>query len=65
MSEKTAITLGPEQETLLIPLCAKSQPGNLLFFDYRAPDILDRVAYDFSRLRVPFKTVVKMLGFFR
>ena len=58
MNEKAKITLNPEQETLLIPLYAKAQPGNPLFFDPRARDILDRVDYDFSRLRVPYKTVV-------
>lgn len=58
MNEKARITLSPEQETLLIPLYAKSQPGNPLFFDPRARDILDRVDYDFTRLRVPYKTVV-------
>jgi len=58
MNDKTKITLTPEQETLLIPLYAKAQPENPLFFDPRARDILDRVAYDFSRLRVPYKTVV-------
>jgi O-methyltransferase involved in polyketide biosynthesis len=56
--EKAKITLSPEQETLLIPLYAKAQPGNPLFFDARAQDILDRVDYDFTRLRVPYKTVV-------
>jgi O-methyltransferase involved in polyketide biosynthesis len=58
MSEKTKITLSPEQETLLIPLYAKAQPENPLFFDPKARDILSRVDYDFSRLRVPYKTVV-------
>jgi O-methyltransferase involved in polyketide biosynthesis len=58
MNEKAKITLSPEQETLLIPLYAKAQPGNPLFFDARARDILDRVDYDFTRLRVPYKTVV-------
>ena len=48
----------PEQETLLIPLYAKAQTGNPLFFDPRAQDILTRVDYDFTRLRVPYKTVV-------
>jgi O-methyltransferase involved in polyketide biosynthesis len=56
--EKAKITLSPEQETLLIPLYAKAQTGNPLFFDPRAQDILDRVDYDFTRLRVPYKTVV-------
>jgi O-methyltransferase involved in polyketide biosynthesis len=58
MNEKAKITLSPEQETLLIPLYAKAQPGNPLFFDLKAQDILSRVDYDFSRLHVPYKTVV-------
>jgi O-methyltransferase involved in polyketide biosynthesis len=58
MSEKAKIKLTPEQETLLIPLYAKAQPGNPLFFDPKAQDILDQVDYDFTRLRVPYKTVV-------
>jgi O-methyltransferase involved in polyketide biosynthesis len=58
VNDKTKITLTPEQETLLIPLYAKAQPGNPLFFDPIAQDILSRVDYDFSRLRVPYKTVV-------
>lgn len=58
MNDKTKITLTPEQETLLIPLYAKAQPGNPLFFDARARDILERVDYDFTRLHVPYKTVV-------
>ncbi len=52
------IKLTPEQETLLITLYAKAQPGNPLFFDQTAQDILNRVDYDFARLRVPYKTVV-------
>ncbi|HSD85599.1 MAG TPA: class I SAM-dependent methyltransferase, partial [Anaerolineae bacterium] len=58
MNAKAKITLSPEQETLLIPLYAKAQQGNPLFFDHQAQDILNRVDYDFSRLRVPYKTVV-------
>ena len=58
MNEKAKISLSPEQETLLIPLYAKAQPGNPLFFDPKARDILDRVDYDFTRLHVPYKTVV-------
>jgi len=55
---KTKIALTPEQETLLIPLYAKAQPENPLFFDPHARDILNQVDYDFARLRVPYKTVV-------
>ena len=58
MQAKTKITLTPEQETLLIPLFARGKPDNPLFFDPWACQILDRVDYDFSRLRVPYKTVV-------
>lgn len=58
MEPKTKITLTPEQETLLIPLYAKAQPGNPLFFDPKAAELLARVDYDFSRLKVPSKTVV-------
>lgn len=58
MSAKTKFTLTPEQETLLITLYARAQPGNPLFFDPAAREILDQVDYDFSRLRVPYKTVI-------
>lgn len=58
MNEKTKITLTPEQETLLIPLYTKAQPGNPLFFDPKAQEILNQVDYDFTRLSVPYKTVV-------
>jgi O-methyltransferase involved in polyketide biosynthesis len=58
MSARVKVTLTPEQETLLITLYAKAQPDNPLFFDPTAQDILNRVDYDFARLRVPYKTVV-------
>jgi len=58
MNAKTRVTLTPEQETLLIPLYAKAQPGNPLFFDPQARDILNQVDYNFSRLKVPYKTVI-------
>lgn len=58
MDQKAKITLTPEQETLLIPLYARGQPGNPLFFDPRAQAMLTQVDYHFSRLRVPYKTVV-------
>ena len=58
MQEKTKFNLTPEQETLLFPLYAKAQPGNPLFFDPQAQDILNQVDYDFTRLRVPYKTVI-------
>ena len=58
MNDKAKITLTPAQETLLIVLYAKAQPDNPLFFDPKAREILDRVDYNFKRLRVPYKTVV-------
>ena len=58
MSAKTQVTLSPEQKTLLIPLYAKAQPENPLFFDPHARDVLSQVDYDFARLRVPYKTIV-------
>src|SRR3989304_806071 len=58
MNEKTKITLTPEQETLLIPLYTKAQPGNPLFFDPKAQDIHNQMDYDFTKLRVPYKTVI-------
>jgi len=58
MTERTKVVLSPEQETLLITLYAKAQPDSPLLFDPRAKEILDQVDYDFSRLRVPYKTVV-------
>ena len=58
MSTGVKVKLTPEQETLLITLYAKAQPGNPLFFDPTAQDVLDQVDYDFSRLRVPYKTVI-------
>jgi O-methyltransferase involved in polyketide biosynthesis len=57
MTSRTRVTLNPEQETLLITLYAKAQPDNPLFFDPMAQDILNRVDYDFARLRVPYMTV--------
>jgi len=58
MSTAAKVTLTPEQKTLLITLYAKAQPDNPLLFDPMAQDILDRMDYDFARLRVPYKTVV-------
>ncbi len=55
---KAKISLTPEQATLLIPLYAKAQADNPIFFDPEARAILDQVDYDFTRLRVPYKTVV-------
>ena len=58
MNEKMKITLTPEQETLLIPLYTKAQSDNPLFFDPKAQEILRQVDYDFSRLHIPYKTVI-------
>ena len=58
MTARVQVTLTPEQETLLITLYAKAQPGNPLLFDPMAQEILNRVDYNFARLRVPYKTVV-------
>jgi O-methyltransferase involved in polyketide biosynthesis len=58
MTTRAKIKLTPEQETLLITLYAKAQPDNPLLFDPMAQDILNRVDYDFARLKVPYKTVV-------
>lgn len=52
------VSLTPEQETLLIPLYAKAQPGHPIFFDAGAQEILQQVDYDFRRLRIPTKTIV-------
>jgi O-methyltransferase involved in polyketide biosynthesis len=58
MTTRLKLALTPEQETLLITLYAKAQPGNPLFFDPMAQDILNRVDYDFARLHVPYKTII-------
>ena len=58
MTTRAKVTLTPEQETLLITLYARAQPGNPLFFDPTAEEILNRVDYDFAHLRIPYKTVV-------
>jgi O-methyltransferase involved in polyketide biosynthesis len=58
MTTRAKVSLTPEQETLLITLYAKAQPGNPLLFDPKARDILNQMDYDFARLRVPYKTIV-------
>lgn len=58
MTARAKITLTPEQETLLITLYAKARPGSPLFFDPTAQDILNQMDYDFTRLHIPYKTVV-------
>jgi O-methyltransferase involved in polyketide biosynthesis len=56
MSTKEKVLLTKEQETLLIPLYAKAQ-HNPIIHDEKARQILDGIAYDFSRLKIPQKTV--------
>lgn len=49
------ITLTEERETLLIPLYSKAREQRLIT-DPTAAAILDRVSYDFARLRTPWVT---------
>ena len=58
MEAKAKISLTAEQETLLIPLYAKSDPNNPIFYDPKAREILESVDYKFSELKVPSKTVI-------
>ena len=58
MTTKAKVRLTPEQETLLITLYARAQPDNPLFFDPMAEEILNQIEYDFTRLHVPYKTVI-------
>jgi O-methyltransferase involved in polyketide biosynthesis len=58
MNAGVKLSLTPEQETSLITLYAKAQPDNPLFFDPKALEILNWLDYDFTQLRVPYKTVV-------
>ncbi len=58
MDEKAKISLTPEQETLLIPLYTKAQPDNPIFYDPASREILQKVDYDFSKLRIPYKTTI-------
>jgi O-methyltransferase involved in polyketide biosynthesis len=60
-SHKEKLSLTEEQETLLIPLYSKaveSQRPDPIFVDPKAQEILERVEYDFARLKVPRKTAV-------
>jgi hypothetical protein len=50
MNEKTKTTLSPEKETLLITLYTKAQPGNPLFFDPKAQDILNQMVQRAHRI---------------
>jgi O-methyltransferase involved in polyketide biosynthesis len=57
-SRKEKIQLTAEQETLLITLLAKADPNNPVFYDPKTREIMERIDYDFSKLRVPYKTVI-------
>ncbi len=60
-SHQEKITLTEEQETLLITLYSKvveARRPNPIFVDEKAQSILERVDYDFARLRVPRKTTI-------
>jgi O-methyltransferase involved in polyketide biosynthesis len=59
MNPKSKITLTKEQETLFIPLYAKAMPNPILV-DPSAQQILNSIAYDFARLKVPEKTAVTL-----
>lgn len=61
MNQKTKITLTPEQETLLIPLYAKAQPGNPLFYDPKAREILDWLAGAFKMVQRAHRIVIYQL----
>lgn len=56
--EKEKIQLKSEQETLLITLLAKADPKRSVFYDPKAHEIVERVDYDFSELKMPYKTVI-------
>jgi O-methyltransferase involved in polyketide biosynthesis len=58
---KEKVTLKEAQETLLITLYSKvveSRQPAPIFIDAKAQQILDGVAYDFSRLKTPRKTTI-------
>ncbi|UCF62309.1 MAG: class I SAM-dependent methyltransferase [Anaerolineaceae bacterium] len=56
-SQKEKIRLTPEQETLLITLYSKAMGcPDSLFTDEMSLEILERIDYDFSRLKVPVGT---------
>ncbi|WP_424358806.1 class I SAM-dependent methyltransferase [Methanocella sp. MCL-LM] len=63
VTSKEKVRLAEAQETLLIPLYSKAVMGkrhNSIFSDPKAEEILGRVEYDFSRLKIPEKTNVMM-----
>lgn len=55
---KEKITLSEAQETLLIPLSCKAHTENHIFVDHYARKILQRVDYEFHRLKIPKKTCI-------
>jgi len=57
-SQKAKIVLKEEQETLLITLYSKAFAPDNIFIDPKAKEILAGVQYDFSRLKVPQKTMI-------
>lgn len=60
---KEKVLLVEEQETLLIPLYSKaicSRRSDPAFVDEKAKEIIDQVEYDFTKLKVPEKTVVTL-----
>lgn len=62
-TSKEKVRLVEAQETLLIPLYSKAVMGkrpNSIFTDLKAEEVLGCVEYDFSRLKIPEKTVVMM-----
>ncbi len=62
-SHKEKILLTEEQETLLVPLYSKavvSQQPNSIFVDEKAKEIIEHVEYDFTKLKIPRKTVLTL-----
>ncbi len=63
MSDKEKVLFTREQETLLVPLYSKameSRRPNPIFRDEKAEEILARVEYDFTQLKVPRKTAITL-----
>lgn len=60
-THKEKIFLVKEQETLLVPLYSKaveSQQPNPILVDRKAQEILERIEYDFTKLKISKKTTV-------
>lgn len=60
MANNKPVSLHEEQETLLIPLFAKSA-NNPILMDPKAAEILTKLNYNFSSLHIPEKTSVTLL----